>query len=102
VKKFNKALIDPATGDIFFYNFFKKKWEGIYNAGFHDLHRQNTMNGLEIEFEKNFKMYHKEIKFKNYKDENNIFEDISFKKCKRSHFIRKGIEEGTLISLTKF
>lgn len=90
----NRALVDPASGDMFFYNFFKQKWEGIYNAGFHDLHRHDKMNGLEMEFEKNFQMYYKDQRQSNVDCNNILWEKMTFKKCLRSHFIRDGIEEG--------
>lgn len=93
-KIMNKALIDPALGDLFFYNFFKKKWEGIYNAGFHDLHRHDKMNGLAMEFEKNFKMHYKHANFDNSIKNNALYEQLKFKESKKSHFIKIGIIKG--------
>lgn len=89
-----KALIDPASGDLFFYNFYQQRWEGVYNAGFHDLRRVDQANGLQVGLERNFQLRLPGTDALAGAKDDARFEEMRFKKCLHSHFIRSGISEG--------
>ena len=87
----NKALLNPYTGDIYFYDFFDLEWKGQYNVGFHldqnlpDF-RQHT---LKTYLEHSLVKYY-DIK-KDFKDD--TFEEINILKTKKEHFLLKNIKE---------
>ena len=87
---------------MFFYDFLKQKWQGIYNTGFHDLHRNGTDQGLDIGFEQNFKMYFQKRNFKDKNPEFVLYEKLIFCNSKKSNFICKDIEQGKRIEISSF
>lgn len=87
----NRALVDPASGDLFFYNFFRSKWQGVYNAGFHDLRRHCKLKSVETDFKKNFRMHSKSADTRSHEC---LWDRMSLRKCARDHYIRKGIPDG--------
>lgn len=93
-KVVNRALVDPASGDLFFYDCFRGRWKGLYNSGFHNVPRQNDLQGFEVNFHKCFKLPHRNKALQSGYCADALWDKMAFRSCSRSHFMRRGIPKG--------
>ena len=85
-------MICESSGDVFFYDFFKERWEAIYNVGFHQSNGKNFNNCI-LGIEQNLQFLNNQ-KTKLFADHQVDYLDL--KKCPKCHYLVQGFDKSPI------